>query len=118
MMPVAHVMSLYRKHTGQKSVSVPKVPDALDVTASRTGDRIFLHVVNTNRTNSIGGRIAVEGMTIKSGRIFEITEDPEFEVIDSTRDKLSVTEKNLPGNRQWTFPPASVSAVELDVEIV
>ena len=115
MMPVARVMSLYRAHVGEKAVALTKTPDALDVTASRTGNRVFLHVVNTSRTRSVGARLAVEGMTIRSGSVFEIATDPEFEVWSAVAETLAPKRKEVATGGSWTFPPASVSAVELEV---
>jgi len=116
MMPVALVMSLYRHHTGAKAVNVETAPEDLDVTASRNGDRIYLHVVNTKRDRSITAQLVVNGMEIRSGNIFEMAGDPEYEVIETQPDEIVPVEKNLPPDGRWTFPPASVSAVELDVQ--
>ena len=118
MMPVALVMSLYRHHTGDKAVDVKRAPDGLDVTASRRGGRIYLHVVNTKRERSISARLAIDGMAIKSGRVFELAGDPEYEVIQTQPNEVVAVEKNIPQTGRWTFPPASVSAVELDVQEV
>jgi alpha-L-arabinofuranosidase len=115
MMPVARVMSLYRAHVGEKAVGVTKAPPDLDATASRTRDRLFLHVVNTSRTRSVDARLAVEGATIRSGRVFEIAADPEFEVWSATAETLAPKPKDIPPGGRWTFPAASVSAVELEV---
>ena len=115
LMPVARVMGLYGKHRGRKAADVTAVPRGLDVTASRTGSRVFLHVVNTDRTRSVTARLAVDGMRITSGRVFEIAADPEFEVAEDSADALAPIERILPRSRGWTFPAASVSAVELSV---
>jgi len=115
MMPVARVMALYRRHTGKKAVRVANVPGALDVTASRTGRRVFLHVVNTNRTRPVAARLRVEGMTIKSGKVFEIAADPMVEVMETCPDVMAPVERKLRPGRSWTFPAASVTAVELRV---
>ncbi len=115
MMPVALVMCLYRHHTGEKAIDVTDVPDDLDVTASRTGDRVFLHVVNTSRDRSVTAQLAVRGMQITSGRVFEMAGDPEYEVIQTQPSEVVPVEKDLPAGARWTFPAASVSAVELDV---
>ncbi len=115
MMPVAKVMCLYRHHTGQNAVEVTACPDDLDVTASRTADRVYLHVVNTNRTQSVAGELAVEGAAIASSRVITLEGDPEFEVFEARTDVLSPVEKELPNDGRWTFPAASVSAVELDL---
>jgi alpha-N-arabinofuranosidase len=116
MMPVAKVMCLYRHHAGEQAVEVTNCPDALDVTASRTGECFYLHVVNTQRTRSVDADLRVNGRKIKGGRVFTLAADPEFEVFEHREDVLEPVEKPLPDNGQWTFPAASVSAVELDVE--
>ncbi|MHC4396948.1 MAG: alpha-L-arabinofuranosidase [Planctomycetota bacterium] len=116
MMPVAMIMSLYRRHTGQKAVDVTDVPEGLDVTASRTGNKVFLHVVNTKRTRSVTAQLAVGRMTIGSGRVFEIAIDPELEVFKSSPELLSPKQKILPESGLWTFAPACVSAIELEVK--
>jgi alpha-N-arabinofuranosidase len=113
MMPVARVMSLYRRHTGQDAVTVETAPADLDVTASRTGPRVYLHVVNTGRSRPIAARLGVEGMSIRSGTVHEIAADPSFEVWEACADTLAPVKKALSPDGWWTFPPASVSAVEL-----
>ncbi len=114
MMPVALVMALYRRHTGEQAVDVKHASDGLDVTASRTGDRLYLHIVNTNRDRSVTTNLAIEGMTISSGRVFELAGDPEFEILETQAGAIKPVRKDLPPDNLWTFPPASVSAVELD----
>ena len=118
MMPVALVMSLYRHHTGEKAVDVSSAPGDLDVTASRSGEKIYLHVINTNRDRSVSASLRIDGMKIVSGRIFELAAGPEFEVIQTQSDEISPRQKNLPASCRWIFPPASVSAVELDAQKV
>ena len=112
LMPVARVMSLYRRHTGRRALTVLKAPAPLDVTASRTASRVFLHVVNTSRTRSVAVRLRLGGLAIRKGRVFEIAADPAYEVIRHD-DVLCPVEKELPPNARWRFPAASVSAVEL-----
>jgi len=116
MMPVAMVMSLYRKHTGARAIDVTDVDGALDVTASRTGDRLFLHVVNTRRTESVAAAFKVDGREIGSGRVSWFDLDPEFEVFEYRQENTVPKEKALGDGFAWTFPPASVSAVELDLK--
>jgi len=111
-------MSLYRRHTGTKAVGIAMAPDDLDVTASRNGSRIYLHAVNTSRNRSITAKIATRGMKIESGLVFELAGDPEYEVIQTQPNEVVPVEKRLPVSGKWTFPPASVSAVELDVRPV
>ncbi len=133
LMPVAKVMQLYRRHTGRKAVALLAVPDGLDVTASRTGGKLFLHVVNVNPTRCVRARLAVQGMKIARGRAFQIAEDPWREIDETCPDLFAPVELPVPpgrerlqgprragasglGELQWSFPPASVTAMELPVQ--
>lgn len=118
MMPVAMVMGLYRKHSGKQSVEIGETPDGLDVTASRTGDRLFLHVVNTHRAQSVKSAFQVQGRKIAGGQVHWFALDPEFEVFEYRPECVFPQEKKLDANSAWTFPAASVSAVELTMEPV
>lgn len=116
LMPVARVMSLFRHHVGDQAVAVNRTPAALDVTASRSGARIFLHVVNTERMRPVDAVLRVGDARITSGRAFTLAADPEFEVFEHSPGVLEPVEAALPANSRWTFPAASVTAVELDIE--
>ena len=125
MMPVAMVMSLYRKHSGTQAVEVAATPDGLDVAASLhrtpyggTGDRIFLHVVNTHRTASVKAAFQIQGGRIAGGRVYWFALDPEFEVFEYRPECTFPNEGKLDPNLAWTFPAASVSAVELTMKPV
>jgi len=115
MMPVAKIMSLYRHHTGTDYLDAENVPDDLDMTASRTGNTIFLHVVNTSRYRTIKTSIDILNMQITSGKAFELKTDPEFEILRAENDPLLPKERNLNIEELVEFPPASVTAVELNV---
>ena len=112
LQPVGWVMMLYRRHVGEEAVSV-SYPSDLDVVASRTGNRIFLHVVNTRMDRPIKVNLQVDGMKIVSGKVYEIAEDPEFEITELTPDAFRPREKELTGE-EWVFPSASVTAMELE----
>jgi len=117
LMPLGRVMALYRRHIGCKALCVTSAPRGLDVVASRTGRRIFLHVANTSMTESVRVRLEVAGLRISSGRAFEIAAAP-FEEIDETKaDHSAPVTRALPATMLWTFPAASVTVVELDVEV-
>jgi hypothetical protein len=116
LMPVAMVMSLYRKHVGQEAVTVLKTPNDLDVTASLTGDRLFLHVVNTNRTRPVKTAFRVQGRTMARGRVYWFGLEPEFEVFEY-HSEHTVPQEGAPDDQwAWTFQAASVSAVELQLQ--
>jgi alpha-L-arabinofuranosidase len=115
MMPVARIMQLYRKHVGEKTLDVTNAPDGLDIAASRTGDRIFLHVVNTSMTKSVETQFDLSGLKITGGKVFEIADEPFREVSEYEPDVFLTKEHTLPKDNRWTFPAASVSAVELNI---
>jgi hypothetical protein len=116
MMPVAMVMSLFRRHSGNQVVKVTETPEGLDAVASRFEDKVFLHVVNTNRTRSIKARFSVEGRKVTSGRIYWFALDPEVEIFEHHPEHTFPQEIDLQPKQDWVFPPASVSAVELSVQ--
>jgi alpha-L-arabinofuranosidase len=113
MMPVARVMALYRRHRGNKEVGVTDRPKDLDVTASRRGSTLFLHVVNTNRTKAVDTSLKIGGLKIASGSVFQIAVDPAFEVDQHNDETLAPVKLPLPKSGRWTFPQASVSAVRM-----
>jgi alpha-L-arabinofuranosidase len=117
LMPVAKVAALYRKHMGRHFVRVDTSVADLDVTASRTGERFCLHVVNTNRTRAVTCRLAVQGSTIVSARAFAIAVDPFVEITSAESDPMRVDEKKINLDAGHQFPPASVTAVELFVKV-
>lgn len=116
MMPVARVMALYRRHSGSKAVTVCKAPTGLDVTASRKGKKVFIHVVNTDRNNGVSARIRVNSGAISSARAYEIAASPELEIDAHNADALEPAKKSIPSSMHWTFPAASVSAVEIQTQ--
>ena len=115
LMPVARIMQLYRHHTGNSFVGVHGMPPDLDVTASRTGNTLFLHVVNTNRTQPVATAFRVKNQQITSGKAFQIAADPTFEIMNAKNDPLQPKESVVDVQAPFIFPPASVTAVELTV---
>jgi len=114
LMPVARVMQLYRLHTGTHAVSVHRVPDGLDVVASRKGDTLFLHAANTRRDRPIRAKLLVDGERIAAGRAFEIAEDPMTEVSHlNSDDVMKTAEEPLGRDAVREFSAASVTVVEL-----
>lgn len=115
MMPVARIMHLYRHHTGKEAIHIDHKSGDLDVTASRTDDTIYLHVVNTSRNRTIKTPIHIDNMSVKSAKAFEISADPEFEILRAENNPLIPKERVLQVQEPVEFPPASVMALELKV---
>ncbi len=118
LQPVARVMQLYRHHIGSHAIKVTGIPDGLDVVASRRGGTLFLHVANTLRTRAVKTALHVEGLGLKSGRVFEISADPTVELSYlNSADVMKTVEKPLTPDGVWEFPAASVSAVEVEMAV-
>ena len=115
MMPVAKVMALFRRHSGKHFVNVQQIPGDLDITASRTGNTFFLHVVNTHRTQSRELSVSIPGHSVRSAKAFAIAAPPEFEIWSADGDLMKVREQSLETGARLGFPAASVTAVELTV---
>lgn len=116
MMPVAKIMWLYGKHTGKDFIEISGMPQELDVTASRTEDTIFLHVVNTSRSKAIETTFNVDGHAIHAGKAFELSTDPEFELMSTKEDPLMPKTRTVDIEKPFAFTPASVTAVELSIK--
>ncbi len=114
-MPVAKVMGLYRKHSGKSFIGVSDVPADLDITASRTANTIFLHIINTHRTRSREMNLSIAGMSVSGGKAFMIAADPEVEIMSAGNDPMKVQERAIPPSGQFSFPAASVTAMEVAV---
>jgi alpha-L-arabinofuranosidase len=114
LMPVGKVTALYRKHTGKQFVKVTGSPPDLDIVASRTGDKFYLHVVNISRTSRQRCRLAVEGMSFTAGRAWQIAADPMMEITSAQDDPMTVQEIKIDPAQEQIFPPASVTVMELD----
>jgi alpha-L-arabinofuranosidase len=116
LMPVALVMRQYRKHLGERAVDVSRVPDDLDVVASRTGDKVYLNLVNTRRNRSRQLILKVKGMRITAGRGTMLADDPTTEISSlNCTEAMQPREVQVPLDRPLELPAASVTSLELTV---
>ncbi len=120
LMPVGSVMRLFKRHNGKRGVAVKSAPSDLDIAASRSGERVFLHVANLSYNRASEVSLAVDGMAIRGGRVFEIAPESPLVHVSETEPKVfDPVEKPLPAGPapRWRFPAASVSVVEIEVKI-
>jgi len=117
LLPAGAVARLFKRHNGKEGVTVKSSPTDLDVCASRTGDKAFLHVANMDYSGSVEASFAVNGMTVTGGRVIEIApENPRQEISPLNPDVFKPVERPLASTdvAKWRFPARSVSVVELD----
>ncbi len=117
LLPVGSVMRLFKHHNGKQGVDVKSAPGALDVTASRTGEKLFLHVANKDYNRSVSATFAIKDMAVTGGKVFVIaSENPRQEIsarnpnVFTPKEHLLTVEEAV----RWSFPARSVSAVELE----
>ena len=117
LLPAGAVMRLFKRHNGAQGVAVQSAPTSLDVAASRTGNKVFLHVANMNYSGATEASFGVEGFKVTGGRVLEIApENPRQEISPLNPNVFQPQERALPKAEAvtWRFPARSVSAVELD----
>ncbi|HEY4084838.1 MAG TPA: alpha-L-arabinofuranosidase, partial [Bryobacteraceae bacterium] len=116
LMPVASIARLFKRYNGTQGVAVSAQPSGLDIAASRSGDKIYLHVANLQFRGSVETSFSVEGMTVTGGRTWAIAPDNlrQFVSLDQP-DVFAPVEKPIPDQSglKWRFPAGSVTAVEL-----
>ncbi len=114
--PAGSIIRLFKRHNGKQGVAVRTAPAELDVAASRTGNRFFLHVLNKSFDRAVQATFQVEGMRVTGGRAHEIApEDPRTAVGLDQPAVFTPVERAI-GPSPWRFPPASVSALELEAQ--
>ncbi|HEU5021098.1 MAG TPA: alpha-L-arabinofuranosidase [Bryobacteraceae bacterium] len=117
LMPVASIARLFKRYNGTQGVAVSAQPSGLDIAASRSGNRIYLHVANLRFRGSVEASFAVDGMRVTGGRTWAIAPDNlrQFVSLDQS-DVFVPVEKTISAAAElkWSFPAGSVTAVELD----
>jgi alpha-L-arabinofuranosidase len=118
LMPVGAIARLFKRHNGKQGVAVTTAPSSLDIAASLTGNRVYLHIASLEYSRAVSTSFAVRGRTVKAGRVIAIApEDLRQNVGLDQPDIFRPSENALsPGPApQWTFPAGSVSVVELEL---
>jgi alpha-L-arabinofuranosidase len=121
LMPVGSIMRLFRRHIGEHAIQVPATIGPLDLTASRKDNRVFLHVINTDLHRDQKAELSIQGHSVKGGEAFEIAPGNIAAYVDHERAEVfSPKQRKISGMSPltWTFPAASVTAVELDISDV
>lgn len=115
LMPVALIMRQYRKYLGERAVSIRHAPEDVDVVASRTGDTVYLNLVNTRRDRSVKLDLAIEGLAVTAGKGTLIADDPMVEVSSwNCQDVMQSREVTLRPGEPVELPAAGVLSLALE----
>ena len=115
LQPVGQVMKLYRHHIGQFALDYTAENDpGVDANASISSDgsTVYLHLVNTSRTESRTVDISIPGRETASVTAFEIAHDSTEEITRMTPRLFDPVEKAVKGSR-YVLPAAGVAALEI-----
>lgn len=113
LLPVGHVMRLFRKYSGSNGVAVQSDSSSLEVSASRRGDTLYLHVVNTSLDSSADVSLDLGGASIRSVRSHRINPDIDVGIDSTALDVFAVTSSDEAGSGSLHVPKASVTAYEI-----
>ena len=114
LMPIGHFMKWFNKEKGSHGIRVKNLPEQLDIAASIKDKTVYLHVLNTSFAESISANIKAADSNISGGTVLEMAPEDKMAHIDQTRPRLfEPVEKAWTQN--WTFPPASVSILKLNL---
>lgn len=116
-MPVASIAGLFKRVNGKQCIGVKSAPSSLDIAASRSGNKIYLHIANLQYRGSIEASFVVDGMKTASGKVYAIAPDDLRQYVNQDQpDVFRPAESALSGTPalRWRFPAGSVTAVELE----
>lgn len=114
LLPAGEIMRFFKATSGEQGVQVPERHGALELSASRTGNTLYIHAVNTDLHNGETLELELDGATITSAYAEEIAPGIAAYVDHERRDTFLPTRRDLTveaGRVVWTAPAASVSAL-------
>lgn len=114
LQPVGSVMSLFGHHQGRYDLDI-SYNGAVDAVASKTKNKIFLHLANTDMYSSQEIKLDLGDHKIKFSEMFYIAAKPETEITMDNADCFSVQKIEFTGDI-FTLPPAAVAAIEITIE--
>ena len=109
-------MCLFRHHQGEKALDV-SCNGAVDVTASKTGNTIYLHIANTDMNSAQNITLNVGHNVIESAKMYYIAAKADTEITQDRTDCFPVREKAIEGNTV-ILPAAAVAAIEINLKEV
>ena len=113
LQPVGAVMKLYGKYVGKKALSVTYSGD-VDATATRTSNKIYIHVANTSMTEAQKITLDFGEMNYRVARVKMhcISASPETEITPNNTDVFDAVTTTVNKN-DITLPAAAVAAFEI-----
>ena len=114
LLPVGHIARLYRRHIGKFALKVSCGNSSVDAAASCTGNKIFCHLVNKERSTPQKIQLSVGGKELRDFKVWEISADPELEIMELCTNALDPVEKVIVDG-SYTLPGAGVAVIEAEL---
>ncbi len=111
LMPAGSIARLFGRHNGTHGVAVKSAPEGLDVAASRTGNKLFLHVANIEYARAVEASFP----GAKGGRVIEIAPENLRSYVNQDHPDVFRPRETALKAASWRFPAGSVSVVELEL---
>src|SRR3546814_9716196 len=77
LMPAGKVAALYRHHSGAHALTLATVPGDLDAVASRTGNTVYVHAVNTRLDRAVRCTPTIAGEAPRAIRAIRMSRSEE-----------------------------------------
>lgn len=120
LLPVAQVMKLFGKNIGRVSARVGETPQGIDISASRTDQIYYLHIVNKKFREAVKTPFLIENKEIEKIEVEYIQEDPYLEIDEYNAPNVKIRKEELfkkaDGQWSWTIPSGSVCVAKIKVK--
>src|SRR3546814_5243329 len=87
LMPAGKVAALYRHHSGAHALTLATVPGDLDAVASRTGNTVYVHAVNTRLDRAVRCTPTIAGEAPRAIRAIRMSASDPFAEIQSRSEE-------------------------------
>jgi len=109
--PVATVMSLFSHHQGEKYLDIDYSGN-IDCTASKTENKVYLHIANTSFTESEEIKLDFGGREIEDIKLYGVSENILTEITPVNMEVFDI--KEFPTEKNgFILPKAAVAAAEI-----
>lgn len=119
LMPVGLVMRQYREYLGERAVTIRSAPEGVDAVASRTGDTVYVNLVNTHRDRWVRAELAIDGLRMTGGRGTLTADDPMVEISSwNCQRVMQGRAVTIEPGQAIELPAAGVMSLALEVAAV
>lgn len=116
--PAGTIMQLFGTHMGREALAVSAAPASLDISASRSNNTVYLHLVNTDVCHSETVELSVEGRQVQKATAYLIAPE-SLSVAVSSVEPAVFAPQEVPlaagDTVTWVCPKGAVAAIELEL---